>query len=226
MALTPCARRCGRTLHVSGAVNRPVTLVTVGGSSRLGAGTRLNAGRMVLNAWSRYYLADACGPFPQAYSAWQLGGRTISYTVDLSNAGCGCNAAVYLVSMPQNTDATTCHDHYCDANSVCGVSCAEIDLMEANKVAFVSTVHVRDDPSGEGFGIAHYVGPNEKRLVSSRGDDCPYGPRESCTIDTNRPFSATFRFSAAGAPFECARALSDSPAARCFLHGPTSDHCF
>ena len=61
-------------------------------------------------------------------------------------------------------------------------------------------------PSGEGFGIAHYVGPVEKRLVSSRGDDCPYGPRESCTIDTNRPFTAKFRFSAAGSQSERRRA--------------------
>lgn len=89
----------------------------------------------------------------------------------------------------------------CDANTVCGVPCVEIDLMEANKVAFVSTVHVGDDPNGEGFGIAHYVTKKDKRLRSERGDDCAYGPRESCTIDTNRKFTATFSFSSAGAQF-------------------------
>ena len=29
----------------------------------------------------------------------------------------------------------------------------------------------------------------------------PYGPRESCTIDTNRPFTARFQFAAAGSAF-------------------------
>lgn len=73
--------------------------------------------------------------------------------------------------------------------------------MEANKVAFVSTVHVGDDPNGEGFGVAHYVTKRDKRLRSERGDDCAYGPRESCTIDTNRKFTAIFSFSSAGAQF-------------------------
>ena len=49
-----------------------------------------------------------------------LSGKVLSYDVDLSGIGCGCNAALYLVSMPQNTNATTCHDFYCDANDVCG----------------------------------------------------------------------------------------------------------
>ena len=65
-------------------------------------------------------------------------------------AGCGCNAAIYLVAMPQSSDPSTCHDFYCDANDVCGVGCVEIDLMEANEIAFVSTVHVAEDGDGEG----------------------------------------------------------------------------
>ena len=91
--------------------------------------------------------------------AMYLAGRTLSFTLDLSEAGCGCNAAVYLVAMPQNLNPTQCKDHYCDANSVCGVACAEIDLVEANKQAFVSTVHVSDDKDGENFGMGHYVTP-------------------------------------------------------------------
>eukprot|EP00966_Prymnesium_polylepis_P179430 4154170-Prymnesium_polylepis.1 len=128
-----------------------------------------------------------------------LPGKTLSMTLDLSGAGCGCNAAVYLVAMPQNLNPTRCHDYYCDANSVCGVACAEIDLVEANKVAFVSTVHVADDKDGENFGLGHYVIPTEKRWVS--GKSCSYGPSTECTINTNQPFRASFTF-ATGGSFE------------------------
>jgi hypothetical protein len=37
---------------------------------------------------------------PSGYYQWHLLGKTLSYTVDLSNVGCSCNAALYFVSMP------------------------------------------------------------------------------------------------------------------------------
>ena len=62
-----------------------------------------------------------------------------------------CKAAFYLVSMPQNAEKGECsNDYYCDANTVCGIDCTEIDLMEANRISWVSTVHVADDGNGEG----------------------------------------------------------------------------
>ena len=64
--------------------------------------------------------------------------------------------------MPQSSEPSSCGDYYCDANTVCGVACAEIDLMEANQVAFVSTVHVADDSNGDGFGQGHYVIPQAR----------------------------------------------------------------
>ena len=128
-----------------------------------------------------------------AGGAYKLAGKTLKYTVDLSSAGCGSNAAIYMVAMPQQHSATHCADHYCDANAVCGAACIEVDLMEANKVAFVSTVHTADDPNGEAFGIAHYVDATEKRLTA-RGYDCPYGPSHQCAIDTTKPFDASFSF--------------------------------
>ena len=130
-----------------------------------------------------------------ARGAYFLAGRTLSFTIDLSGDGCGCNAAVYLVSMPQSPSATACGDRYCDANTVCGVPCAEIDLIEANRNAFVSTVHVADDGNGEAFGEAHYVREPAQRWRSARS--CSYGPSPNCTIDTTLPFGAAFAFSPA-----------------------------
>ena len=84
---------------------------------------------------ARVYLANKCveGDFTKTtFAAVPLLGRTLSITVDISAAQCGCNAAWYLVNMAQNTQQPgTCGgDYYCDANVVCGVRCAEIDLME------------------------------------------------------------------------------------------------
>ncbi|CAK0900748.1 unnamed protein product, partial [Prorocentrum cordatum] len=78
--------------------------------------------------------ADGCaeGDYdPSVYSAINFLGKKITWTTDVSGTNCGCNAAFYLVSMQQNTEIGTCNDYYCDAQSVCGVPCGEIDLMEA-----------------------------------------------------------------------------------------------
>ena len=42
----------------------------------------------------------------------RLAGRTLAFDVDLSESPCGCNAALYLVSMPQSRESSECHD-YC-----------------------------------------------------------------------------------------------------------------
>ena len=94
-------------------------------------------------------------------------------------AGCGCNVAAYLVNMAQNTEPGTCDggDGYCDANAVCGVRCAEVDLIEGNLYAFHATAHHPLDNGGVGGGI----GGGHAELQNK------YGPHKS-PIDTMHPF--------------------------------------
>ena len=75
---------------------------------------------------------------------WQtpLADKHFSYTVDLSNAECGCNAGGYFVNMPGNpTNGGPGGDFYCDANMGNSIWCPEYDTMEANKYAIASTLH-------------------------------------------------------------------------------------
>jgi hypothetical protein len=100
---------------------------------------------------ARTYLGKACDvhgnePWNDLLNL-KLLDKSFSYTLDLSAAGCNCNAALYLVSMAQQrtfkSKLANCAGDptYCDANSVCGSKCSEIDLMEANEHAFVTTLH-------------------------------------------------------------------------------------
>ena len=100
-------------------------------------GATLTGSSIELHHNSRFYLARECRLAPDAYASWSLVGRRLSFTADLNGAGCACNTAVYLTSLPQNTLPGTCHgDYYCDATSICGVSCAEVDLMRRIRKPF------------------------------------------------------------------------------------------
>jgi len=192
-------------------------MCSVGGAEGVNTQVCGEEGNLAVSFDSRSYLlteyAGQCTNTPfatqdyecvdYAAGAVQLSGKTLSFDVDLSGVGCGCNAALYLVSMPQSSEKGNCgNDYYCDANSVCGVSCVELDLLEGNKIAWVSTVHVADDPDGEGFGYGHYVQAAEKQFVSSdERFSCAYGPSNTCTINTERPFTADVAFSGPGNDF-------------------------
>ena len=97
---------------------------------------------------------------------------------------------MYLVSMAQNTDESECGDYYCDANSVCGVRCSEIDIQEGNKWSWHSTLHDAEDGngavSGYGGGGDGWSGPRD--FTSEE-----YGPAAR-TIDTNSPFQVSVSF--------------------------------
>mmetsp|Transcript_11967 Transcript_11967/g.15755 ORF Transcript_11967/g.15755 Transcript_11967/m.15755 type:complete len:377 (-) Transcript_11967:159-1289(-) len=141
----------------------------------------------------RAYLADSCEEEvydPSTYTAFKLLDKTLTYTTDMSNVDCGCNAALYLVSMPQNDDKSACDDYYCDANAVCGVRCSEIDIQEGNKWAWHSTAHVAADgdgaPVGYGGGGDSWNGPRDFTTEE-------YGPGGS-VIDTNSAFQVSVSF--------------------------------
>ena len=137
----------------------------------------------------RVYLADRCDYEydHQNYASLSLLGKTFSFTTDVSQTECGCNAAMYLVSMQQNTQPGTCDgDFYCDANQVCGVRCAEIDLMEANQYAFKVTAHTAADGAGKATGL----GGGDNAFSSA-----DYGPGGQ-VVDTTEPFQVEVYFAA------------------------------
>lgn len=96
----------------------------------------LEAGKETRNG-GRVYLADRCtegAPKAEDYAAIPLLGRTLSVTVDVSGAGCGCNVAFYLSYLRGSRTKGQCDgDYYCDANEVCGLRCAEIDSNIAHR---------------------------------------------------------------------------------------------
>jgi len=142
---------------------------------------------------SRSYFAAYCtaGEYNASqYQAWDLRGKTLVYTTDLSQASCGCNAAFYLTSMAQNEDPSDCGDHYCDANNVCGRSCAEIDIQEGNRYAWHSTLHASADHGGLGRGYGGgglgWSGPRDWGAEE-------FGPGGKC-VDTKLPFEVSVYF--------------------------------
>ena len=142
----------------------------------------------------KVHLTETCADHftPDNFLYLKMLGKSLAYTVDLSNAGCGCNAAVYLTSMPgwhNASSITTKSDLYCDANSE--PYCPEIDLMEANAHVSAATLHKCDFPywdeprcDGGGYGRSTRDGP------TGVADFGPGGAK----VDTARPFRASHRF--------------------------------
>lgn len=155
---------------------------------------------------SRAYFADTCTPGVRTntqYAAFKLLGKTLRYTTNFAGAGCGCNLALYLVSMRQNTQPSGSNDYYCDANpanSPGGVACPEIDIQEANMYGFHATLHSSHDGNGFTRGIGGgsnvapmWTGPRDWSFTQ-------YAPGSSC-IDSSKPFvvATSFPVNAQGA---------------------------
>jgi len=149
--------------------------------------------RITTRMGGRAYFAATCQPGVydhNQYLALDLRGKTLKYTTDLSGAGCGCNAALYLTSLHQNTKPSECGDYYCDANNVCGESCAEIDIQEGNQFSWHSTLHSSQDHSGLGAG---YGGGGSGWSGPRDWSGADFGPGGRC-IDTKKPFEVSVSF--------------------------------
>ena len=83
---------------------------------------RRRHGQSTSRPGSRAYFADRCDEAglsdASSYAALSVLGKTLSFTVDLSQATCGCVVAAYLVPMRGNSERGSCDDFYCDANKV------------------------------------------------------------------------------------------------------------
>ena len=89
---------------------------------------------------SRAYLVEDVDGDWDDYHRFDLRGKTMSFTADVSRVSCSCNAALYLVAMSSA--------NYCDIQST--PACTELDIFEANSQAFQATVHTKVGLGGDG----------------------------------------------------------------------------
>lgn len=148
---------------------------------------------LVVPLTARAYLTTQQAAFydPSNYAMWPVNNQYIQFTVDVSGAGHGCVAAFYLVAMATNPNPGNCGgDYYCDSASVCGATCGEWDLMEANLYAFRSTAHVGGDKAGVAMGI----GGNIRGGFGNSFTEFDYGPGPGHTIDSTQRFVVDVSF--------------------------------
>jgi hypothetical protein len=145
--------------------------------------------RLLLQNDQRAYLA-----MPHEQRRWssikyhklQLLGKTLHWTLDLSQVGCGCNAALYLVAMHAPDQMGS---GYCDIQFNDPERCLEIDLFEGNIKAASATLHTEGGFGADGscnqWGCAVNWGPAD--------DNCKFGTG-SRNIDSSRPFDMAADF--------------------------------
>eukprot|EP00486_Rosalina_sp_Unknown_P008843 CAMPEP_0201591470 /NCGR_PEP_ID=MMETSP0190_2-20130828/189644_1 /ASSEMBLY_ACC=CAM_ASM_000263 /TAXON_ID=37353 /ORGANISM="Rosalina sp." /LENGTH=317 /DNA_ID=CAMNT_0048049827 /DNA_START=49 /DNA_END=1002 /DNA_ORIENTATION=- len=117
---------------------------------------------------------------PNIFQQYMLKGKTVTFTVDLSQVDCSCNAAAYFVTMPGYGG-----NYYCDANDVNGEWCWELDVMEANKYVTAATPHeCYQEPGG-------YISSCDRGGCGTNShnvDGNGMGPGSQYKINTNMPF--------------------------------------
>jgi len=111
---------------------------------------------------------------------------------------CACNVAVYLAALPASkgkpSSAAGAHGlgippFYCDASGAGGQACPEIDLMEANSLAFQATPHNCEARPDRTYGKC-----DSGCAQNTRDDPSTYGPGTNFTIDTTKPFEVHTEF--------------------------------
>lgn len=131
------------------------------------------------------------------YRIFYLLNRELSFTIDLSTVGCGQNAALYFTAMPAdggkkmfNYTGPIYGTGYCDAQapSKFQVSCAEMDIWEANSLSAVMTTH--GCASSGSPCDAYGCGFNTYQL----GNKTFYGRGAKFQIDTTKPFTVITQF--------------------------------
>uniref|UniRef100_A0A7S0FIM8 cellulose 1,4-beta-cellobiosidase (non-reducing end) n=1 Tax=Pyrodinium bahamense TaxID=73915 RepID=A0A7S0FIM8_9DINO len=118
------------------------------------------------------------------YVLFNLLGKTISFTVDLSKMPCGVVSCLYFVENWKPGPGS----NYCDIQKDFG-GCFELDLMEANSVAYEASLHTQSGRESDGSCNENGCSTNFGRYPftrTGRKTKDLYGPGGH--IDTTRPF--------------------------------------
>jgi len=180
----------GVLTYTYGGTSTPGYIIQAGGtgSGEWGPVTP-SSSQVTIGMGPRFYISNTCqSAFSSSvFKSFNPLGSTISFTVNLSNAGCGTDASFYLVGMPASAAGSN-GDYYCDANCVGGSCCTEFDLMEANRHALQITAHHCSSlTSGcDGGGCA----------LNTQSISNGFGPSSSFTINTENVFTVSITFSA------------------------------
>jgi len=112
---------------------------------------------------------------------FSLIGKRVCFVVDVSNVPYGYNFSLYTSSLQSN-----------------GTDSVEIDLMEANRHAFHTTMHACGDHHGQGVGYGGEINGGNKMFHDAHetinDPSLLYGP--GLLIDTTQPFHAQIDFQA------------------------------
>jgi hypothetical protein len=121
---------------------RPIALSDEGRAVTLSGGSRAFLGSDADDAFAP---ATTHSWMDISFRQLSLLDQQLSFTVDFSKVGCGCNGAVYLVAMP-STGSSHLSSGYCDIQGydIADVTpCVELDLIEGNRKAVQATLHTQ-----------------------------------------------------------------------------------